>query len=148
MLALEAKNGARVWDAKTDDSVVATPLVSGDRIVVGSFDGRVYALDMLTGEKAWTFDTHAPVTTAAAAFDGTVVVGSRSYDLFALDAAHGRPVWSRYFWFSWVESPATIYQDVAYIGSSDAAALHAFDARSGRTIGDSMSAAAPGRSPS
>ena len=134
VLALEAKNGARVWDAKTDDSVVATPLVSGDRIVVGSFDGRVYALDMLTGEKAWTFDTHAPVTTAAAAFDGTVVVGSRSYDLFALDAAHGRPVWSRYFWFSWVESPATIYQDVAYIGSSDAAALHAFDARSGRTI--------------
>jgi outer membrane protein assembly factor BamB len=134
VLALEAKNGARVWDARTDDSVVATPLVSGDRIIVGSFDGRVYALDVATGEKAWTFDMHAPVTTAAAAFDGTVVVGSRSYDLFALDAAHGRPVWSRYFWFSWVESPATIYQDVVYIGSSDAAALHAFDARSGRTI--------------
>jgi outer membrane protein assembly factor BamB len=134
VLALDARDGARVWDTKTDDSVVASPLVSGDRIIVGSFDGRVYALDAATGAKGWTFDTHAPVTSTAAAFDGTVIVGSRSYDLFALDATQGRPVWSRYFWFSWVESPATIYQDVAYIGSSDAAALHAFDARSGRTV--------------
>ena len=134
VLALDARDGARVWDVKMDDSVVASPLVSGDRIVVGSFDGRVYALDAATGARTWAFDTHAPVTTAAAAFDGTVIVGSRSYDLFALDAKQGRPIWSRYFWFSWVECPATVYKEVAYIGSSDAAALHAFDARSGRTI--------------
>ncbi len=144
LLVLEGKNGARVWGVNADDSVVATPLMADDRIVVGSFDGRVYAVDTRTGATAWEFDTHAAVTSAAAAFDGSVVVGSRSYDLFALDAAHGHPRWSRYFWFSWVESPATIDPDVAYIGSSDAGTLQAYDARSGRTIWRIDIAAAPG----
>ena len=81
-----------------------------------------------------TFDTHAAVTSAAASFDGSIVVGSRSYEVFALDAARGQPRWSRYFWFSWVESPATIDNGAIYIGSSDAATLQAFDARRGTTI--------------
>lgn len=132
--ALDASTGKGAWTEKTGDSIVATPLVSGGRVVVGSFDGRVYAFDAASGARAWDFDTYAAVTTAGAAFDGTIIIGSRSYDLFAVDSASGRPVWSRYFWFSWVESPATIANQVAYVGSSDAAALHAFDARTGRTI--------------
>jgi outer membrane protein assembly factor BamB len=134
LLALDATTGTRKWDVKSGDSITATPLVSGGRVIVGSFDGRVYAFDAASGARDWDLDTRAAVTTGAAAFNGTTIVGSRSYDLFALDVATGRPVWSRYFWFSWVESPASIFKDVAYIGSSDAAALQAFDARTGRTI--------------
>jgi eukaryotic-like serine/threonine-protein kinase len=134
LLALDADTGRRAWDVKTGDSIVATPLVTGGRVVVGSFDGRVYAVDAGSGAQVWQFDTHGAVTDAACAFDGNVIVGSRSYDLVALDAGAGRPVWSRYFWFSWVESPATIARGIAYLGSSDAAALHAFDAHSGRTV--------------
>jgi outer membrane protein assembly factor BamB len=63
-----------------------------------------------------------------------VVVGNRSYDLLGLDAATGAPVWNRYMWFSWVESSATIRDAVAYIGSSDAAAVFAFDVQTGRRL--------------
>lgn len=134
LLALDATTGMRTWDVKTGDSITATPLVSDGRVIVGSFDGRVYAFNAASGARDWELDTKAAVTTGATAFKGTTIVGSRSYDLFALDVSTGRPIWSRYFWFSWVESPATIFKDAAYIGSSDAAALHAFDARTGRTI--------------
>ena len=43
----------------------------------------------------------------------------------------GAVAWKRYIWFSWVDSPV-VRDGIAYVGSSDAAALYAFDARSGR----------------
>ena len=134
LLCLQGKDGAQLWSFNARDSIVASPVIADGRVVVGSFDGHVYAVDARTGSAAWEFDTHAAVTSAAAAFDGSIIVGSRSYDLFALDSGSGQPRWSRYFWFSWVESPATIDAGVAYIGSSDAATLQAYDARSGKTL--------------
>ena len=43
----------------------------------------------------------------------------------------GEPAWTRYIWFSWVESSAAVRDGVVYVGSSDAAAVYAFDARTG-----------------
>ena len=60
-----------------------------------------------------------------------LVVGNRCYDLLGLDAATGEVAWKRYIWSSWVESSATVRDGVAYVGSSDAAAVYAFDARTG-----------------
>ena len=45
-----------------------------------------------------------------------------------------RVAWKRYIWMSWVESSATMSDGVAYVGSSDAAAVYAFDARSGKRL--------------
>jgi outer membrane protein assembly factor BamB len=63
-----------------------------------------------------------------------VIVGSRSYDLLALDARTGDVAWKRYLWFSWVDSSAVVRDGVAYVGSSDAAAVYAFEARTGRSV--------------
>jgi outer membrane protein assembly factor BamB len=53
--------------------------------------------------------------------------------LLALDDASGAIAWKRrYVWMSWVKSSATIRDRVAYVGSSDAAALLAVDTRTGR----------------
>jgi outer membrane protein assembly factor BamB len=76
------------------------------------------------------------VVSTPALYGHHVIVGSRSYDLLALDAGTGAPAWTRYIWFSWIESPATIRDDTAFVGSSDAARLFAFDAASGRTRWD------------
>jgi outer membrane protein assembly factor BamB len=134
VVAIDATTGVELWNAGTGDAVVSTPAVAAGRVYAGSFDGKVYALDAATGAQMWTYDTGAPVTSAPALYDGLVIVGSRSYDLVALDAATGRLVWTRYYWYSWVESSASIFGGVAYIGSSDAAKLFAFDARSGRRV--------------
>ena len=132
IVALDARSGAGVWEFKTGDAVIATPVVSGGRVFCGSFDGFVYALDAATGALAWKHDTGGAVTSAVAVSGRRVLAGSRSFDFEALDAQTGEVAWRRYFWFSWVESPATVAGTSAYIGSSDAGTVSSIDASSGR----------------
>lgn len=134
VVALEPASGRRLWDFATGGSVLGAPAVVGDRVYAGSFDGFVYALDAASGSLAWKRDTHGAIVSTPAVAGERLVVGNRSYDLLGLDARTGEPAWKRYIWFSWVESSASIRDGVAYVGSSDAAAVFAFDARDGRRL--------------
>jgi outer membrane protein assembly factor BamB len=134
VLALRAADGGTLWSASTGDSVLAAPSVDADRVYAGSFDGKVYALDAGTGAILWVRDTRKPVVSTPAVADGLVVVGNRAYDLYGLDAGTGAVVWTSYVWFSWIESSATIRDEVAYVGSSDAAGVFAYDVRTGRRL--------------
>jgi outer membrane protein assembly factor BamB len=131
VLALDPARGEKAWEFASGDSVLAAPLVEAGRLFFGSFDGHVYALDAATGTLAWKRDTRAPVVSTPALAGNLVVVGNRGYDLLGLDARTGEPAWKRYIWFSWVESSAVVRDGVVYVGSSDAAAVYAFDGRSG-----------------
>jgi outer membrane protein assembly factor BamB len=135
-MALEPAKGATLWSFAAGDAVLAAPAVAGGRVYFGSYDGHVYALDAAKGQLAWKYFTKGAVvsTPAVDPASGRVVIGSRSYDLLGLDAASGALAWKKYIWSSWVESSATLRDGVAYVGSSDAAALYAFEARSGRRL--------------
>jgi outer membrane protein assembly factor BamB len=132
VLALDARRGTIVWQFKAADAIVATPVVAHGRVYCGSFDGHVYALDAASGSLVWKHDTGGAVTSAVAVSGRTILAGSRSFDFAALDAATGRVLWTKYFWFSWVESPATVAGAAAYIGSSDAATVSSIDVATGR----------------
>ena len=134
ILAVDAEKGTVIWEHKTGDSVIATPVVASGRVFCGSMDGKIYALNATNGSQIWSHDTGAAVTSAVALHRNLVLTGSRSYDFQALDTATGAPAWTRYFWFSWVESPATVHEGIAYIGSSDAAKVSAIDGASGKTV--------------
>ena len=73
-----------------DDLITSTPLAHDGRVFVGSFDGRVIALDGLTGELIWAHDTGAAVPSSAALFDRRIIIGSRSYDLVARPGPYRR----------------------------------------------------------
>jgi outer membrane protein assembly factor BamB len=133
VLALDAGDGRAHWSIRTGDRIIAAPCVAGGRVFVGSYDGKVYAIDATTGVVRWTFDTRAPVTSTPKRVGDVVVAGSRSYDLWGLDAATGRARWNRYVWFSWIESSPAVVGRVAYVGSSDAASVFAFDAITGKS---------------
>ena len=128
ILAMDAREGTIIWQFKTSDAIVATPVLAHGRVYCGSFDGSVYALDASSGALAWKHDTGGPVTSAVAVSGRTVLAGSRSFDFEALDAATGTGIWTNYFWFTWVESPATAVKSVAYVGSSDGGTVSAIDA--------------------
>jgi outer membrane protein assembly factor BamB len=134
VLCLEAATGKEAWHFASGDSVLAAPAVDADRVYFGSYDGAVYALDKATGALVWKHATGKPVVSTPAVADDRVIVGSRSYDLLGLEAKTGRVAWTRYIWFSWVDSAAVVRDGVAYVGSSDAAAVYAFDARTGRPV--------------
>jgi outer membrane protein assembly factor BamB len=131
VLALDPARGEQKWAFASGDSVLAAPAVDSGRVYFGSFDGHVYALDAASGALAWKRDTRGAVVSTPAVAGDRVVVGNRSYDLLGLDARTGEPAWTRYIWFSWVESSPVVREGVAYVGSSDAAAVYAFDARTG-----------------
>jgi outer membrane protein assembly factor BamB len=132
VLALDPADGRRLWEFAAGDAVLAAPAVSAGRVVFGSYDGFVYALDAATGRLQWKRDTRGAVVSTPAVVGNRIVVGNRCYDLLGLDATTGAVAWKRYIWSSWVESSATIRDGVAYVGSSDAAAVYAFDAADGR----------------
>jgi outer membrane protein assembly factor BamB len=134
VLCLDAEGGRKVWEFRSGDSVLAAPSLADGRVFFGSYDGSVYALDAKTGAQLWKLDTGKPVVSTPAVAGDRIVVGSRSYDLFGIEAATGKVAWQRYIWSSWVESSAVVRDGVAYVGSSDAAALYAFDARTGEPV--------------
>ena len=131
LLAVDPARGDRIWEYGTGDSVLAAPAVEAGRVFFGSFDGWVYALDAATGKLQWKRDTRGAVVSTPAVVGDRLIVGNRSYDLLGLDARTGEPAWTRYVWFSWVESSAAARDGVVYVGSSDAAVVQAFDARTG-----------------
>jgi outer membrane protein assembly factor BamB len=134
VLCLDLADGREVWRFASGDSVLAAPALGDGRVYFGSYDGAVYALDAATGRPLWKRDTGKPVVSTPALSGDRVIVGSRSYDLLGLEAATGAVAWTRYIWFSWVESSPVVRDGIVYVGSSDAAALYAFDARSGRPV--------------
>jgi outer membrane protein assembly factor BamB len=131
VLALEAERGGRVWEFASGDAVLAAPAVAGGRVYFGSFDKHVYALEADSGRLVWKTDTKGAVVSTPALVGDRLVVGNRAYDMLGLDAATGAVAWKRYIWSSWIESSATVRDGIAYVGSSDAAAVYAFDAKTG-----------------
>jgi len=134
VVCLDREQGRPIWQFPSGESVLAAPAIEGSRVYFGSYDGSVYSLDASTGRLLWKRDTGKPVVSTPALAGDRVIVGSRSYDLFGLEAETGAVAWKRYLWFSWVESSPVVRDGIAYVGSSDAAALYAFDARSGRPV--------------
>jgi len=132
LLALDPKNGARVWAFEAGDAVLAAPALAAGRVLFGSYDRFVYALDSKSGRELWRRDTRGAVVSTPGIDGDRVVVGNRAYDLLGLDARTGEVAWKRYIWMSWVESNPTLRGGVAYIGSSDAAAVFAVEVATGK----------------
>jgi outer membrane protein assembly factor BamB len=149
--AVEAASGQRLWrfaNGAGREEELAVPwnkhgsrknrtdaVLDGERVIFGSFDHHVYALDRRTGGELWNKNTGAEITGAPALIAGKLVVGNRGGVLAALDPATGERTWRAVFWGSAVESsavpgPGTLF----YIGSSDMRRISLMDATDGRVV--------------
>jgi outer membrane protein assembly factor BamB len=118
LYALDARSGEVLWKFATEgerrfeakgihgllprnqtypdlyDVFLSSPLVVDGKVVFGSGDGHVYAVDAASGRLAWKFATGDVVHASPAYADGLVVVGSWDGKLYALDAATGAQRWA------------------------------------------------------
>ena len=67
----------------------SSPAVAGGVVFVGSYDGKVYALNASTGALIWSYTTGASVFSSPAVAGGVVYVGSDDRKVYALNASTG-----------------------------------------------------------
>ena len=111
-----------LWFAKTKFSPAAAPTVADGFVLVGDYQGTVYAFEAATGNLAWK-GAVAPSPHAIAAAHGVAYVTSGNGELVAFAAAGcGQAVCSPL----WTSAPSgfslftpTIANDVVYVGALD-----------------------------
>ena len=74
--------GKGVWTFDTLARVESSPAIAGDRVFVGSNDGRFYVLNLNTGAKLWEFNAGAPLSASPAIANGRIVIGSQDGRLY------------------------------------------------------------------
>jgi outer membrane protein assembly factor BamB len=65
--------------------VDSSPVISGDRVYVGSKDKRLYVLDLNTGKKLSDFVAGRGITASPAIGEGVVVIGDTGGNLYCLE---------------------------------------------------------------
>jgi len=146
-------DGADRWRFDAGSAIYGSPALVGDRVVFGTAEGEVIALDAATGALAWRSDApeYAIEVAPCGGADG-VYVGSWDRNAYALELADGALRWrhpsagsDREGFVAWYYSPAdcapafaggnVFFADRAY-------RLTVFDAATGERLLDEEKAAA------
>ena len=88
LVALSRKKGEELWSFKhgrDNDSTFSTPAVTGNQVILGSSDSRIYGLDTETGIEKWVLNTSAPIVSSPAITDTQVFIGNMDGQLYALN---------------------------------------------------------------
>jgi outer membrane protein assembly factor BamB len=71
-----------VWTFATKSRVESSPAVAGNRVFIGSNDGRLYVLDAATGKKLWEYEAGSALSASPAISDGKVLIASQDGRVF------------------------------------------------------------------
>ena len=103
-----------------------TPALSHDESVVyfGSWDNKLYAVNVETGTEIWSFETNSYIQSSpAVGLDGKIYFGSMDSIFYALEA-DGSLAWEYFVGESIFSSPAIGSDGTAYFGDENGT-LHA-----------------------
>ena len=91
VVALSRSRGTVTWKLQLPAEVLGAPASSGDMLVLGAGDGKVYGITR--GRKHWTFDAEVPVYGVPLIDGDTVFVGDNGGRMHALDLDTGHERW-------------------------------------------------------
>lgn len=74
--------GKAVWTFATAARVESSPAIAGNRVFVGSNDGRFYVLNLTNGAKLWEFNAGAALSASPAIANGRIIIGSQDGRLY------------------------------------------------------------------
>lgn len=120
------------------DFYLSSPLVADGKVVFGSSDEHVYALDALTGTLVWAYKTGGMVHAAPALAGSRIIVGAWDSAVYALDLASGALAWryqtgaeQKHSVMLGIQAAASVDGGTAYVGSRDGF-LYALDVVNGQ----------------
>ena len=82
---MDSRTGREIWRFATGEEVKSSPAIANDTIYFGSFDARLYALDVITGLEKWRFRTLSNVFSSPVIGDGIIFFGSDDGHVYALE---------------------------------------------------------------
>jgi outer membrane protein assembly factor BamB len=130
-----APNGAapsrRLWQFPGNGAALTSPVVADGRVVFGSGDHNVYALDAKTGAVKWTATTGYIFTATPLVSNGVVVIGDQGGNVSGFDLATGKSLWSNTV--GTVDVAAAAKADTAYLVAEDHC-VYAFSIKSGQQL--------------
>ena len=134
VVAMNAKTGRQVWRFRTG-VIESSPLIVDKTVFVGSWNHKVYALNLKNGKVRWSYDTGEEIDSSAAYADGTVYIGANDGHVYALSAWTGAFRWrassfSRFGRREYFYATPTVAYGRVYIGNTDGT-LYAFGAKTG-----------------
>ncbi len=72
-----------MWKFTTQGEVDSSPVVCGDRVAVGSKDGRLYVVSLAKGKEIWSYEIGKPLSASPAVADGKIIIGSEDGSVYA-----------------------------------------------------------------
>jgi outer membrane protein assembly factor BamB len=147
LYALNAQDGKETWkfqvagnSMKNEDfgfdrrAIISSPVVSGNKILVGGRDGFLYAVNKQTGKEEWRVDHQVSWVISSVAVKDTIVVTGTSDGRFvqAVSLNTGKEIW-KYRTRNIVWSSPLIVNDQVYIGSHESQ-LFCFDLHTGKRL--------------
>ncbi len=119
------KNGQLAWTLDTEGKLRDTaPAYDGQRVYVGSMDGRIYAVDASNGKLLWRSDSFDVINSAPACIQGKLLVGSGDRKVRSLDPATGQAQWAFSTRGKVMSSPAWDGADGLLVGDSENSIYH------------------------
>jgi outer membrane protein assembly factor BamB len=137
MVALDAETGEEKWRFKAG-VIESSPLLVAGVLYFGTFDDKVYALNVETVKPRWTFKAGDDVKGGPVLAGGTIYFGSYDGKVYAVDARTGKRRWASSGQGglrgagNFYATPAVAYGRV-FIGNTDGK-VYAFGAKSGNLL--------------
>jgi outer membrane protein assembly factor BamB len=91
--AMNPRSGKVIWEKQLPGRSESSPLVFGNKVIVGTEPGTVFAFNVETGKLEWSLDTPDAVKGGVALDDGTIYFGNYAGEVYAVNAANGDIKW-------------------------------------------------------
>ncbi len=130
IVALNTSDGSRLWpdsvlgggESKSKSVVYGTPVVEGELVYVGGYNGKVYAINAGSGAVRWVYPRESnlePIVGGVVVSQGKVYFGCSDGKIYTLDAATGDQVQGPFQTGDRIWSTPTIDNGILYVGSLD-----------------------------
>jgi outer membrane protein assembly factor BamB len=119
----------RAWRFDSGGELYSSPSISGDKLVIGSKSGFLYALDSVTGGLLWSRDLGEYIVRATPAIEGNTVYLNNGYQVLAIALGDGSTLWDTEVSFTGSTSPTVVNGRV--IVASQSGGVYAFNGANG-----------------
>ena len=90
--AVNASDGKKLWAFKANGEIKSSPVVVGDRVLIGSYDEQLYCLSARNGSVLWKFKTNGPVHSTPSISDGMAFIAGCDELFRAIRISDGKEV--------------------------------------------------------